>query len=74
MGDWVKVEFLGQLPDGMQVIEVDAARTSEEIARLFGFSRVDHLSIEQVNDGTAPEVRKLLNDLPSEGTRFFPTS
>jgi hypothetical protein len=72
MGDWVKVEFWAQLPDGMRIAEVNRAQTGASLARFFGFSRVSRLSLEQVNDGSAPAVRELIDERPSDGQAIWP--
>lgn len=74
MGDWVKVEFLVQVPDGMRVTEVDQQRTMEELARFFGFARVTGLTLEQVSDGKTPPNRGLLDERPGDGTRIWPST
>jgi hypothetical protein len=74
MGDWLKVEFWAQLPDGMKVAQVDRHRVDAELSRLFGFSRVTGLTISEVNDGQAPRVLNLVDDRPSEGNPIYPSS
>jgi hypothetical protein len=74
MGDWLKVEFWAQLPDGMKVAQVDHDRVAEDLSRSFGFSRVTGLTMSEVNDGQAPKVRNLIDDRPSEGNPIYPWS
>jgi hypothetical protein len=66
MGDWVRVEFWGQLPDGMQISEVDDEVMGETLARTFGFSRVARVALAQANDGSGPSVRMLIDDRDRE--------
>lgn len=74
MGDWLKVEFWAQLPDGMQVYEIDHERVEEELARFFGFSRVANVTVSDVNDGKSPPVRTLYKARAWNATRPYPSS
>ncbi len=70
MSDWLKVEFYAQVPDGME-ISVDDGQVSSTLARTFGFSRVRDVAVQQVSDET--QIRRLINDRPSEGTPIWPS-
>jgi len=44
-GQWVKVEFYGRMPPSLVVKDVNLAEVSQNLARTFGFSYTDGLTV-----------------------------
>lgn len=57
---WVKVAFYGRVPDGEVVTDVNAGEMAQSLARVFGFTAIDALSVARAAE--VPPLAELVTD------------
>lgn len=75
MSDWFRVEFYGKPPEGQDVISLGHLEVSENLAKVFGFEFVDHLTVVRDRSDRTYEEFPTVNGIfvaRSVDSRFAP--
>lgn len=74
MGQWVKVEFQGMVPEGQRIMDVDITEVIRTLGRSFGFRYIDGLRISTIEREIGNAVPSLIDLSPPNPPYFEGTA